>query len=272
MALTVNNDSNSLSALRHAQTSNTEIGLRLSRIASGLRINKASDDAAGLAVAEQLSTQRRGLDVASRNIQDFTSLAQTADAGLGEIQNMSQRINELSVQAANGTLTAEDRQLIQGEIDQLTQEIDRQAGSVEFNGQPLLNGAFSGTAQVGPNAGDTVNLSISSVSSSALGLAGVDVTTQSGAQNAIGAAQGAVNSIATDRANIGAGVNRLQSSLNFAGSSNEQVSSAEARIRDADVAAEVAGLTTAKIRESAGLFSVAQGNINRQNALRLLGS
>ncbi|MBI4180124.1 flagellin FliC [bacterium] len=271
MALTVNNDTSPLSALRQAQISSSEVGLRLARIASGLRINRASDDAAGLAVSEQLSTQRRGLDVAGRNIQDFTSLAQTAEAGLGEIQNMSQRINELAIQASNGTLTGDDRRLIQEEISQLTQEIDRQATATEFNGQPLLTGTFSGTAQVGPNAGDTLTLSISATDASSLGLADVDVTTQAGAQNAISSAQGAVNSVATQRADIGATVNRLQSSFNFTGAAGIATTAAESRIRDADVAAELIGLTTAQAREKAGLFSVAQGNLNQQNVLRLLG-
>ncbi len=272
MALRVNDDSNLLFSLRQSQINHSEIGKRLATIASGLRINRASDDVAGAAVAAKLDTQGRGLNIASRNIQDFTSLAQTAESGLGEIQNMAQRLNELSVQSANGTLNDEDRQLIQGEVDQITQEIDRQANSVEFNGQKLLNGTFSSSAQVGANSGQTVNLSLSAVNTSSLGLAGINVTTQAGAQAAIGSAQGAVNSIATDRADIGATVNRLQSTFNFVGTQNENTTAGLSRIQDADTAAELIGLTTAQVRERAGLFSIAQGNINRQNATRLLGS
>lgn len=271
MALRVNDDSNLLFSLRQSQINNSEIGKRLAKIASGLRINQASDDAAGLAVAENLSSQSRGLSVASRNIQDFTSLAQTAEAGLSEIQDMSQRVNELAVQAANGTLTTEDRQLIQTEINQITQEIDRQAASTQFNGQNLLDGTFSSSAHVGANPGETVNLSLSAVNSASLGLSGIDVTTQAGANTAIGAAQGAVNSIATERADIGATVNRLQSTSNFVGAARENTVAAESRVRDADIAAELIGLTTAQVREQAGLFSIAQGNINRQNATRILG-
>lgn len=271
MALRVNDDSNLLSALRQSQINHSDIGKRLAKIASGIRINSASEDAAGLAVAEQLSAQGRGLNVAGRNIQDFTSLAQTAEAGLGEIQSMAQRVNELSVQAANGTLATEDRQIIQEEINQITQEIDRQASSVEFNGQKLLTGAFSSSAHVGPGAGDTVNLSISATDSTALGLSGIDVTTQAGAQAAIGAAQGAVNTVATERADIGATVNRLQSTSNLVGAQRENTVAAESRIRDTDMALELIGLTAAEVRERAGLFSIAQGNLNRQNTLRLLG-
>ena len=272
MALRVNDNSNQLFSLRQTQVNHSEISKRLSRIASGLRINQASDDVAASAVAESLSAQGRGLDVAGRNIQDFTSLAQTADAGLGEIQDMTQRINELSVQAANGTLSSEDRLNIQNEISQFTQEIDRQAGSVQFNGQPLLTGTFSSSAQAGPNSSDTINLTLSAVNSSTLGLSGIDVTSQSGAQSAIGVAQGAVNSIATERAGIGATVNRLQSASDFTGNARENAAAAESRIRDADVAEELLGLTTAQVREQTGLFSLAQGNIDRRNAVRLLGS
>lgn len=271
MTLRVNDDSNLFFALRQTNINHSEMGKRLAKLASGMRINSASDDASGLAVLESLGTQSRGLNVASRNIQDFTSLAQTAEAGMSGIQDMSQRINELAVQASSGTLTDGDRQLIQNEVNQLTQEIDRQAGAVEFNRQPLLNGSFSSTAQVGPNAGDTFGMSISSLDTAGLGLSGIDVSTQAGAQNAIGAAQGAVNLIGTERAAVGGMVNRLESAFNFSGALRESTLSAEARIGDADMAAEIIGMTTAQVREKAGVFSLAQGNLNRQNVLRLLG-
>jgi len=270
MPLTVQDDSHIQFALRHTQINHSEIGKRLTRIASGLRLNQASDDAAGLAVGEVFTSQTRGLDAASRNIQDFMSLAQTAEAGLGEIQDMSQRMNELAIQASNGTLSTEDRQVIQTEIDQLVQEIDRQSSSAQFNGQPILDGSLSTTSVIGPNPGNTLHLSVSAANSSALGLAGVDVTTQQGAQSAISAAQGAVNTIATERANIGATMNRLVSIFDFTGAARENAAAAASRITDADIALEVTGLTTAQIRERAGLFGVAQGNINRQNAVRLL--
>lgn len=268
----INDDQSALFALRQANSNNQVVNKQLAKIAAGLRINSAADDAAGLAVAESLTTQYRGFDVATRNIQDFTSLAQTAEAGLSGIGDMTQRVRELSVQAANGTLTTEDRQLIQGEIDQLTQEIDRQAGSVEFNGQKLLDGSFNGTAQSGANSGDTVGLNISSVNSASLGLSGIDVTTQAGAQNAIGSATTAVNSLSTERASVGATINRLQSSENFSRIASENTLAAESRIRDADLAQELIGLTSAQIGQEAGTFGLAQSNINRQNVARLLGA
>lgn len=271
MALRVNDDSNLLFALRQSQINHSEIGKRLARIASGLRINQASDDPAGSSVAEALNTQSRGLNVASRNIQDFTSLAQTADAGLSVIQDLATRVSELSVQSSNGTLTDEDRQLLQTEAAELTQEIDRQASTVEFNGQKLFSGTFSSAVQVGAGAGDTITLSLDAVNSASLGLSGIDISSQTGAQSAIGVAQGAVNSIATERAAIGGTLNRIQSTLDFVDIQNENMLAAQSRIQDADVALEMIGLTGAKIREDAGLSTIVQGNINRQNAVRLLG-
>ncbi|OGH56292.1 MAG: hypothetical protein A3G34_06330 [Candidatus Lindowbacteria bacterium RIFCSPLOWO2_12_FULL_62_27] len=269
MAIQVHDD-NLISALRQHQVTHSEIGKQLARIASGLRIQETADDAAGASVAERINLQSRGLNVASRNIQDFASLVQTADAGLSQIQDLAGQINDLSGRAANGTLNAEDRKQIQTQIDQVTQEIDRFAESVEFNGQKLLSGAFSGTVQLGANAPDTLTLILSDARSDALGLAGLDVTTAAGVQTAIGVAQGAVNTVATERADIGSTLRRLDSALNTALASRESQTAAQARIEDADAALELVELTLNAVRENAGLLGTAQGNINRQNAGRLL--
>ncbi len=199
------------------------------------------------------------------------SLTQTAEAGLSGIQNMSQRINELALQASTGTLTSEDRQLIQGEISQISQEIDRQAGSTEFNGTPLLNGSFSGSTQIGANPGNVFTLNLSATTAAALGLTGIDVSTQAGAQNAVSVAQGAVNSVATERASIGSTMNRLQLAADTAQVAQENTLASESVIRDSDMALEMIGLAAAQIRSNAGVAALAQGNINRENAARLLG-
>ncbi|MEW5692531.1 MAG: flagellin [Candidatus Hydrogenedentota bacterium] len=275
MGFRVNNNIPALSASRFMQVNQQELQERIARLASAKRINRAADDAANLAVAERIRTQTNGLTQAARNVQDGISLVQTAEGGLQVIQENTQRIRELSVQAANGTLTDQDRQLIQTEIDQLIDEIDRQAGAVQFNGQPLLTGNFGQangglTIQAGANRNETVTLNLETTNATILGIADLDVTTQANAQNAIADLDSAIEDIASQRADIGAFQNRLEGAFNFLNIANENQRAGLSRIEDADIATEIVGLSVNQILQQTGVASLAQANLSSQNVLNLL--
>lgn len=248
---------------------------RLAKLSSALRINSAADDAAGLAISEGMRSQYNGLDQAARNTLDGISLLQTAEGGMEEIHDLTQRARELSVQAANGTLTDSDRALIQREVVQLTDEIDRFTGTVNYNTQNLLDGSRAAGAQpvalqVGANENQTVNIAIDAMSTTGLGINGIDVSTQAGAQAAIGRLDTAINNISAQRTNIGAQVNRLITTSNFVQISRENMTAAESRIRDADMASELVALTRAQILNQSGVAMLGQANINQQSAQNLL--
>jgi flagellin len=244
------------------------------RLSSGLKINSAADDAAGLAISEKMRAQIRGLDQASRNAQDGISLVQTAEGGLSEIGNMVQRIRELGVQAANDTNEAEDRQKIQTEVDQLKSEIDAMAGRVEFNKKPILTGAYSIAKlvfQVGANASQTVDLNIAAMTLSGLSLTAIDFATGAAAVTAqLDDLDAALGTISTQRANLGAVQNRLEYTIKSLDISSENLSASESRIRDTDMAKEMMNLTKANVLNQAATSMLAQANQNPQNVLSLL--
>lgn len=252
-----------------------DLDQRLAKLSSALRINSAADDAAGLAISEGLRTQVNGLDQAARNTLDGISVLQTAEGGMQEIQDMTQRVRTLSVQAANGTLTDSDRQLIQREVSQLTSEIDRFAATVNYNGQALLDGSRAAGAQplalqVGANQNQTVDVAIGAMSTTGLGINGIDVSTQAGAQAAIGRTDTAISNISAQRTNIGAQENRLIATFDFAQIQQENMTAAESRVRDADMAAELVALTRAQLLNQSGIAMLGQANVNQQSALNLL--
>ncbi len=268
------NNNTALFVQRYLGSTQGELESRLQKLASALRINSAADDAAGLAISEELRAQVNGLDQAARNTLDGISVLQTAEGGMQEIQDMTQRVRELSLQAANGTLTDQDRALIQREVGQLTQEIDRFAGTVNYNGQNLIDGTYANqglTLQAGANQGQTVEVQLQAMTTTALGLDGLDVSTQAGAQAAVGAADAALSGISGQRAAIGAQENRLSSTFNFTNIQSEALTASESRIRDADMASELIGLTLARLREQAGTAMLGQANLNQQSVLNLLG-
>jgi len=245
------------------------------KLSSGLRINSASDDAAGLAISEKMRGQVRGLNQASRNTQDGISMIQTAEGGMQEINNMAQRIRELTVQAANDTndQATGDRTKIQTEINQLVSEIDSMAGRVQFNSKNLLDGSTSSvTFQVGANKDQTMNVTLSSMKSSSLGLDTISVD-QSSASNIsaqLSTIDSAISKVTTARANLGAAQNRLEFTVTSLDVSAENLQASESRIRDADMAKEMMNVTKANVLQQAATSMLSQANQAPQKVLQLL--
>jgi flagellin len=277
MALLINSNLASLNAQRNLTNSQNTLNTSLQRLSSGLRINSAKDDAAGLFVAQQITRDIRGLNQAARNAGDGISLGQTAEGALGEVANNLQRIREIAVQAANATVG--DRTGLQAEVDQLTQEISRIIQTTEFNGTSLLTGSASLTFQVGASgaASNQVTLSVSTLTgikgyASGLTATGtVDVSSQSGASGVLSALSTAIDTVNKSRANFGALQNRFEAVISNISVYAESLTAARSRIQDADFAAETANLTRAQILQQAGVSILAQANTLPQAALTLLG-
>jgi flagellin len=268
----INTNMLSLNAQRNLSTSQSSLATALQRLSSGLRINSAKDDAAGLAISERFTAQIRGLNQAVRNANDGISLAQTAEGALAEVTNNLQRIRELAVQSANATNSASDRTSLQLEVTQLLEEINRVADQTSFNGTVLLDGSFTGaTFQVGANAGDTIAVTVTvDANTAALFTTAPDVTTAANASAAIGAVDTALDSINAARATFGAIQNRFESVIANVSTTAENLTASRSRIRDADFAAETAALTRAQILQQAGVAILAQANAIPQNVLGLL--
>jgi flagellin len=274
MSTIVNTNVASLTAQRSLAKSSGELATALQRLSSGLRINSAKDDAAGLAISERLTTQVRGYNQSIRNAGDGISVAQTAEGGMEAITNSLQRMRELAVQAANYSNTTADRTAINAEFSQLKTEIDRVATQTKFNTRGLLDGSFtSATFQVGANQGETITVdSITNMSASALGLtaAGVDVTTATNASGSITAIDSALTTVTSARANLGASINRFEQTISNLRVTVENLSAARSRIQDADFAAETAALTRTQILQQSGMAVLSQANSIPQGVLSLL--
>lgn len=247
----------------------------LERLSSGFRINRAADDAAGLAISEKMRSQIKGLNQAVRNAQDGISLVQTAEGATQEIHSMLQRMRELAVQAASGTYENADRVALQAEVTQLIGEIDRISESAEFNKLTLLDGSLSGigaTIQVGANSGQTIQFSIGNLSAGATGIAvsGVDISTATGATNALGTIDNAITLVSDERAGLGALQNRLEYTIANLGVTAENLTAAESRVRDVDMAAEMMEFTKFNILNQASIAMLAQANMQPQTVLQLL--
>jgi len=255
-------------------TANQALASRsLERLSSGLRVNRAGDDAAGLGISEGMRGQIRGLNQAIRNAQDGVSLIQTAEGALNETHSILQRMRELAVQSANDTNITADRTSIQAEVTQLIAEVDRIASTTQFNTQVLLDGGFATTAltfHVGANVGQTVALNIATMNATGLAIAGVNVGTQTFANAAIGDVATAINSVSTARSSLGAMQNRLNHTINNLGTSSENLSAAESRIRDVDMASEMMQFTKMNILQQAAQAMLAQAMQQPQGVLQLL--
>ena len=267
---------NNISALNnHRQMGINQMGAQRSmeKLSSGLRINRAGDDAAGLAISEKMRAQVRGLDQASRNSQDGISLIQTAEGALNETHSILQRMRELVVQGANDTNTSDDRAEIQNELNQLMSEIDRISTDTAFNTQNLLGGSFAATLQVGANDGQIINFSISSMSSSGLSIGGtaIQVSTNALASSSMSTLDAAIKTVSTQRSQLGALQNRLEHTINNLNTSAENLQAAESRIRDVDMAREVMSMTKNNILSQASQAMLAQANQAPQAVLQLLG-
>lgn len=275
--MSINTNMSALRAQRHITQSANQLQEKFERLSSGLRINSASDDASGLAISQKMTGQIRGQSQAIQNLQDGLSLLQTAEGGTGVIEGNLQRIRELSVQASNATLTDQDRQAIQDEVSQLKEEINRVSDDTEFNKKKLLNGDIDSSnggvdLQAGANENQTINVSVGDLSTSSLGVDSVDVSTQSGAQDAIPSVDDALGDVSSVQTEIGAASNRIEQSIDANAISRENLSAGRSRIRDANIATEAAGRAQASILTQAGTLMLAQANqLQGSNALSLLG-
>ena len=233
----INHNISALNTHRQLGANTNAVQKSLEKLSSGLKINRAGDDAAGLAISEKMRGQIRGLEMATKNAQDGISLIQTAEGALNETHAILQRMRELAVQAANDTNTETDREELQKEVAQLIEELNRIATDTEFNTKTLLNGdlATDGLVfHIGANEGQNITLTIADMQAAALGVDGVDISTQTGADGAITTIQNAIDTVSAERAKLGAVQNRLEHTINNLGASAENLQAAESRIRDVD--------------------------------------
>ncbi len=266
-----------LSAYRSLKRIGVAKAITVQRLSSGLRINSASDDAAGLAISEKMRAQIRGLDQASRNTQDAVSAIQTADGGLAQAQDMMQRMRELVVQGANETLTDGDKDKINLELNQLAKELNQQGNSLNFNEKKLLNGSLGNTykVQIGANAGDTINIDFSKANLTDLTMAQMagSIDIKGGTlvtDDLLKKLDKDLDNVSMSRATLGAQQNRLGYTMNFLDIQSENLSAAESRIRDADMAKEMLNLAKQTVLEQAAMAMLAQGNRQQMDLLNLL--
>ena len=266
MPSTINTNVASLNAQRNLTINQGSLANSMQRLSSGLRVNSAKDDAAGLAIAERMNAQIKGINVAIRNANDGISLAQTAEGALATITDVLQRMRELAVQSQNGSNSTSDRANLDTEYQQLSAEITRIAAQTKFNGTAIV-GASAGaqTFQVGPNNGDTLTVTTATVSTVAGGL-----TTAAAASTALAAIDTTLDTITTNRATYGAAISRFNMAIQNLQITGENQSAARGRIMDADFAAETANLSRAQILQQAGTAMVAQANQMPQQVLQLL--
>jgi flagellin len=299
MAMYINTNTSSLNAQRNLMNTTKSLDTSYTRLASGLRINSAKDDAAGLQISNRLTSQINGLDQGNRNANDGISLSQTAEGAMDEVTGMLQRMRTLAQQSANGSNSAKDREALQKEVDQLGSEINRISTDTSFAGTKLLNGSFAGSFQVGADANQTIGFSltqadgfsISGISAAANtsittatgatvllsaifvggSAGGISISSQSNAQNVLAATDAMLAVVDSKRAELGAVQNRLDSTIRNQANISENVSAARSRIRDADFATETANMTKQNILQQAASSVLAQANQRPQSALSLLG-
>jgi len=283
MSLSILTNITAMDTHRNLVSASHSVATAMQRLSSGLRINTAADDAAGYAISQGLTSQVNGLGQAGRNVGDAVSMVQTAESSLNNVQSMLQRVRELAVQYANGDLSTGNKTDIQNEVNQLTQEIDRQRGAVTFNGINLLNGSAgtSGavTFQVGANSGDTLTASFTDVEGSqGLGTAAFSWSnaTSGGTvfdlsqANALSALDTAIGNVSNLAATLGAVQNRLQYTSDAISATNENLSASNSRIQDVDMASTMTSLTQHQILQQAGTAMLAQANSQPQLVLKLL--
>lgn len=254
-------------SLNNAQTA---LATSLTRLSTAQRINSAKDDAAGLAIASVMEAQLRSGKQAIRNVYDGLSLTATADGALGQATESLQRMRELTIQAANGTNSASDRQAIQAEISQLQQGLGQLAETAQFNGQKLLDGNFSSQVQAGANAGDTRPLALGNATPQALGIGAIDVTTPAGAASALQSLDGALGTVNGMRAEIGAVQAGLGSTLANLEGTYENLAAAKSRIVDTDYAQESANLNRNSVLQQAATQALKLYNDNQASVLNII--
>ncbi|MBG9989610.1 flagellin N-terminal helical domain-containing protein [Pseudoalteromonas sp. NZS37] len=271
MALTVNSNIASINSQRNLANSTNDLSTSFERLSSGLRVNSAKDDAAGLQIGSRLTTQVNGLNQAARNANDGISISQTAEGALDETTSMLQRMRVLSIQSANGSNSDDDRAALQKEFLQLKEEIDRIAETTTFGGVNVLNGTYSAEFQVGADANQTISVSIAtSMGATGLGVNADTISTAAGAQIAIDSIDDALKIVNDVRADLGAKQNRFSSTIRNLSNVAENVSASRSRIMDADFAAESASLARNQVLQQASSTILAQANQQPQIALSLL--
>lgn len=270
--ISVNTNVQSLNAQRNLSSTQNRLSGNLGRLSTGMRINSSADDAAGLAISERFKSQIRSLGQAERNANDGISLTQTAEGAMNEIGGALVRMRELAVQASNGTLSAADRGFVNNEAQSLVTEIDRISAVTEFNGTKLLDGTFTSSLQVGTKntADDRIAVAIAATTFATIAGGPVDLSTAAGAQTALTTLDTAIDAVSTRRASLGTVQNRLQVTVSNLGSARENMSAANSRIRDVDVASETADMTRNNILMQAGVSILAQANQAPSVALSLL--
>ena len=284
----INTNISALNAWKNLSITHNHMTKSLEKLSSGYRINRAADDAAGLAISEKMKAQTRGLRQAVRNAQDGISLIQTAEGALNEVHAILQRMRELVVQAGNGIYESDDLQMIQDEINQLVDEINEISTRTEFNTKKLLDGTVAeGTdpdnpvpgisLQIGANAGQVMGISIAKMDSGSLGVQGVNIvpptdgTVDVDIDAQIDAIDGAIKLVSQERSKLGAYQNRLEHTINNLNTAAENLEAAGSRIRDVDMALEMANFTRHQILQAAGTAMLAQANLTPQSILKLLG-
>ncbi|MHB9292635.1 putative flagellin [Hollandina sp. SP2] len=275
----INHNLSAQYANRNLGITQSEIGKNIERLSSGQRINKAGDDASGLAVSEKFRSQIRGLNQAERNIQNGVSFIQTTEGYLQETQDILHRIRELSVQSANGIYTDEDRTQIQVEVSQLVDEINRVASHAQFNTLNILTGRFGRQAegsqalvfQVGANIDQNEQVYIEAMTAGALGVEGIDITDAEKANAGIGTLDNALKQLSKQRADLGAYQNRFEEAAKGVAIAAENFQASESRIRDTNMASEMVSYTRNQILSQAGNAMLAQANTRTQSVLQLLG-
>jgi flagellin len=270
MSLRIQNNVEAFNAHRNLGTTETGLARSMERLSSGYRINRAADDAAGLAISERLRGQINGLEQAQRNVQDAVSLVQTAEGSLTEVHAMLQRVRELAVQYKNGSLSSADRVAIQSEVYQLASEIERIGASSEFNGIKLLNSAQTISFQVGSEDAQTITVTTVSLGSTAGGVGSLYFALTSAGATDISEIDAAIDNVSATRAQFGAVQNRLEYTLQNAAIYQENLTASESRIRDVDMAAEMVNFTKLQILQNAGTSMLAQANQSSQGVLSLL--
>lgn len=273
MASTINTNMMSLNSQRALGSSATSLSTSMARLSSGLRVNSAKDDAAGLAVAQQLNAKARSSLVAIRNANDGISMSQTAEGGMSQIGDILQRMRELAMQSANGSNDTDARTALDTEFQDLLSEIDRIANTTTFNGVQLINGSGSSTdfaVDVEGSNNVTVDFSSLDVSATGLSVGSLAVDSASGATSALTAIDDAITTLNTNRATLGSAQNRLEFTINNLQTQYENQKSAYGRIMDADFAIETANLTRTQILQQAGTAMLAQANALPQSVLTLL--
>ena len=271
MSLRINNNISAMNTHRQLAATDKDLSKSLERLSSGLRINRAADDSAGLAISQRLRSQVEGLKMASQNAEQATNVVQTAEGYLNEIHNMLGRMRELSVQSSSDTVDNTNRASLHAEFTSLRSEITRIASAAEYNNQKLLDGTFNKTFQIGANntANDVLTFSIAAVDDATLGIDATDISSLAGANTALDSLTTAIDSVSTIRSDLGTIQNRLSFTIASVNNAAENLASSESSIRDLDISDEITEFTKSQILVQAGMSMLAQANAVPQNVLSL---